>query len=169
MRLRPAERRDLAQIAAVHAASWREAYREMLPQDYLDHRVADDLCRHWAGVEIGAQDVVLVAEDDGETIGFIAVWCRPDPLIDNLHVLPGRRSGGVGRALMAAAADCLLRQGRRSAHLWVLEQNHRATAFYAALGGVAGTRQDKSHFGHRLQSRRIDWPDLSEITRRYAS
>ena len=129
MEIRAAHRGDFSQIAAVQIASWRDAYRGLLPEDYLADRVADDLRGHWKAAEIGPEDVVLVAEDGGAIIGFIAVWCRPEALIDNLHVLPGRRSGGLGRRLMAAAADCLVGKGKRSAHLWVLQANDRAKAF----------------------------------------
>ncbi len=162
MRIRPATPNELSAIAAVHAASWRDAYRDMLPDDYLDHQVSDDLARQWRDLEIGPRDVVLVAEQE-TVVGFIAVWCRPDPYIDNLHVLPQGRSGGIGKKLMQAAAERLVRQGQSTAYLWVLADNHHAIRFYERLGGERAERTDKAIFGHELPNFKIVWSDISTM------
>ncbi|MDP6066875.1 MAG: hypothetical protein QGG75_06420 [Alphaproteobacteria bacterium] len=62
----------------------------MLSDDYLDNKVDDELGETWSSIELSPQDVVLVAEDE-PVVGFIAIWCRPDPFIDNLHVLPEKK------------------------------------------------------------------------------
>ena len=164
LRIRPASPRDLQAIAAIHAASWKDAYRGILPDLYLRQGAAIDLERHWQTVEVRPDDVVLVAEDDG-IAGFIAVWCRPEPFIDNLHVDPARRSRGLGRALMEAAAARLMQMGRSTACLWVLEENRRALAFYEQLGGVRLETANKLVFGHPLPSVKVQWSDLSVLAR----
>ena len=164
VQIRPADSRDIQAIAAVHVASWKDAYKGILPDAYLQCGVSDDLLAHWQQAEIRAEDVVLVAEHEG-VIGFIAVWCRPEPLIDNLHVDPLRRSRGVGRALMQAAAERLMEMGQSTACLWVLAENRRALRFYELLGGVSVERADTAMFGHMLPSIRIRWSDLSAIAR----
>ena len=73
------------------------------PPTYLDNEVGGDLAAQWRDRTITDDDVVLVVEDS-EIVGFIAVWCEPDPFIDNLHIFPARRSGGLGRELMKHAA-----------------------------------------------------------------
>ena len=90
MNIRHAQRSDLPLIAAVQAESWRDTYSDVLPEEYLGDQIAEDLERHWNEVGIKPGDVVIVAEDDG-IVGFIAVWCRPEPFIDNLHVRPSKR------------------------------------------------------------------------------
>ena len=164
MKIRRASRHDLEAIASVHAKSWQDAYRNLLPGDYLRDRVSHDLADHWKGVEIGSDDVVLVAEK-GEIIGFIAVWCRPDPFIDNLHVLPTWRSKGIGRKLMAAAGGDLIRKGHSTAYLWVLRDNQGALKLYERLGGVAKEHADKEVFGHSVQSVKVVWSDISAMVR----
>ncbi len=164
VRIRPAGLHDLQAIAAIHAASWKDAYQGILPDDYLRQGVEADLERHWQTVEIRPDDVVLVAEDNG-IAGFIAVWCRQEPFIDNLHVDPARRSQGLGRALMAAAAAHLLGAGQSTAHLWVLEANRRALALYERLGGVRVETADKAVFGHSLPGIKVQWSDLSILAR----
>ena len=160
MRIRRATRGDRPAIARVHATSWQHAYRGLFSDDFLDNEASGDLGRRWETAEIGPDDVVLVA-DDGGVVGFIAVWCRPDPFIDNLHVLPPWQSKGVGRKLMVAAANQLIQQGKSTVYLWVLADNRRALDFYERLGGVRMECTEKEVFGHRLSSVRILWPDLS--------
>lgn len=165
MKIRAASQLDRPAIAAVQTASWRATYRGMLPDEYLDHEVAGDLSCHWATVGFLPDDVVLVA-DDGQVVGFIAIWCRPDPYIDNLHVMPDRQSEGVGRKLMVAGAEELRRRGHGTAYLWVMENNLRAIRFYEGLGGVRTKLEDKDVFGHMVPNFRIEWRDLSVIAER---
>ncbi len=160
--IRHAQPFDHGSIAAVQTESWRDAYAGVLPKEYLAGQLALDLERHWSRVDIQPGDVVLVAEEDG-IVGFVAVWCRPEPFVDNLHVKPPQRSKGVGSELMRAAARELISQDQTTASLWVLESNHRALRFYERLGGVCTGRATKNHFGHELESVRIVWSDLALI------
>jgi ribosomal protein S18 acetylase RimI-like enzyme len=163
MIIRSARDSDLPAIAALQAQSWQDTYSDVFPAAYLAHGITGDLERHWRELEILPGDVVLVAEEDG-MIGFIAVWCRPAPYIDNLHVKPSLRSTGVGSALMNAATEQLIQQGHRTAYLWVVESNKRAIQFYERLGGVCTERAIKDLFGHKVSTVKIEWPDISVIT-----
>jgi ribosomal protein S18 acetylase RimI-like enzyme len=168
IRIRRATNDDRLMLAALQAASWRNAYRDALPADYLTDDLDADLERHWRATDIAEEDVVLVAEDDEDRsiVGFIAVWVRPDPYIDNLHVRPGQRSRGIGRRLMAAAAERLMAAGQMGAYLWVLASNQRAIAFYESLGGVTVEEALQPLFAYQVPNYRIEWKDLSEIVRR---
>jgi ribosomal protein S18 acetylase RimI-like enzyme len=106
----------------------------------------------------------LVAEDNG-IIGFIAVWCRPNPFIDNLHVKPSRRSNKVGSTLLKSAARRLMQLGHRTAYLWVVASNERALRFYTRLGGVCSDRAMKNLFGHEVPNIKVEWSDISVIGR----
>jgi ribosomal protein S18 acetylase RimI-like enzyme len=158
--IRFAKRTDLPRIAEIQFASWKDAYAEVLPADYRNGQMAADLRARWESADIRPDDVMLVAEKTA-VIGFIAVWCRPDPFIDNLHVIAGERSCGVGAALMRSAAGRLSRMGRTAAHLWAVEQNPRAIRFYLRLGGIRQERAVKVLFGHPARCVKIVWPDIS--------
>jgi len=67
-------------------------------------QIVRDFERHWSEIEIKDEDTVLVAEEDS-LVGFVAIWCRPIPFIDSLHVRPSHRSKRVGSALMKANAS----------------------------------------------------------------
>jgi len=163
--IRRAEQQDRPRLAAVQAASWKDAYRDVLPADYLAGELDADLDRHWQSIDLTEDDVVLVAEA-GEVTGFIAVWVRPDPYVDNLHVRPGLRSKGVGRRLMVAAAERLMAAGHTTAYLWVVAGNDRAIDFYERLGGVRTEQAMQPLFDNLVLNYRIEWNDLSGIARR---
>jgi ribosomal protein S18 acetylase RimI-like enzyme len=162
MKIRPANRVDLQKIAAIHIDSWRDTYADVLPAELLERRIEPFLEKHWAEIVIQKEDLVLVAES-GSIVGFIAVWCRPAPFIDNLHVTASLRSQKVGTALMRAAASELIQQGHYTAYLWVFESNKNAIRFYERLGGVQKEKAMRSIFGHDVLSRKIEWVDLNAI------
>ncbi len=167
VRIRPATADDKPAIAAIHAASWKTAYRGDLPDAFLDTEVDAAMAAAWAETDWTDGDVVLLAEDP-EPFAFIAIWCGPDhpaPYIDNLHTLPDRRSQGIGGRLMAAARD-LLANGRNGAYLWVLSSNSRATDFYLRLGGVTGPSEVHDIFGHDVEVTKISWTDLTPLAQR---
>ncbi len=162
MFIRRARQADLMDIAVLHTESWRGAYANVLPEGYLYDQLAIDLQRHWSSIKIRATDVVLVAEEI-EMIGFIAVWCRLDPFIDNLHVKPSKRSNRIGSNLMRSAARQLLLLGHQTAYLWVVSSNKRAIRFYERLGGVCTDRALKNLFGFEVPNTKVEWSDIAVI------
>jgi ribosomal protein S18 acetylase RimI-like enzyme len=165
MIIRSATASDVQAIAELHMESWRDAYADVLPEAYLEAPIRRDLQRYWHGIDVRGDDILLVAEAQS-TLGFIAVWCRPDPFIDNLHVKPSHRCQKIGTALMQAAARRLLESGHQSAYLWVFKANANAIDFYTRLGAETTVQADKSVFGHHVPSQRMQWKDLSVIAER---
>ena len=135
---------DADAVAALMTATWRSAYRGILPDAYLDERLADEKLAHWRRklAALEPDDIVLGLEGEDGLEGFIAVW--PDAtlidggFIDNLHARTDRWRRGIGRALMAGAAERMLAAGRRQAWLTVYPQNLRAVRFYESMGGQRG-------------------------------
>ena len=162
IKIRPATRPDLEAIAALHIESCRDAYSHIFPAEFLEEQLPENLRRHWRTIEIRSEDLVLIAEEDA-LVGFIAVWCRPAPFIDNLHVRPSHRSNKVGTALMAAVAEQLIDRGHKTAYLWVFESNGRAKRLYERLGGVKREKTERAVFGYDVLSRKIEWDDLTSI------
>lgn len=140
--LRRAGAGDWAAVAAIHAASWRSAYRGIYPDAYLDDEAPEERRDFWreALAEWDPQvDAVFLAEDGGVPVGFACVRREAEPagpLLDNLHVLPVRKGEGIGRRLIAAAAAWLVGQDPEAAlQLGVWSDNLAARGFYARLGG----------------------------------
>ena len=161
MKIRKATRSDFQDIAAVHVESWKDTYSDVLPAEFMAGQIERELARHWRETEIQNQDIVLVAEQDS-LVGFVAVWCRPVPFIDNLHVKPSHRSKKLGTALMQAAVKELIHKGHKAGYLWVFERNEKAIRFYDRLGGVQKEKAIKSIFEYDVPSLKIEWDDLKK-------
>lgn len=172
LNVRKAGSEDADLIAYMHATSWKDAYRNILPQEYLDDDLEGERKRHWHKKmnELNGNDFVLIAEEDGLPVGFISVWevhnGDYDALVDNLHVLPGKKGKGKGSMLIAYAAEKLIELNKRSFYLWVLDQNVPARLFYERIGGMA---KDKSVFeimGKKIPETRFVWTDLNLLLKR---
>lgn len=165
--IRPATETDAPAIAELHQRSWRSAYRGLLPDSYLDGTAGDQLAAHWATAfhRDEPRRVILVALAPDGIAGFVAAWPKgPDTaLIDNLHVAPGQRGGGLGRRLMGRAAAELRRLGFRAVFLEVIEGNHDARGFYRRLGGVEGALFVEPIGGHPTRVIPVAWNSLAML------
>jgi ribosomal protein S18 acetylase RimI-like enzyme len=162
VKIRPAATKDLPDIASLHIQSWRDAYAGVLPASFLNEPLEQEFTSYWRDIAIQSQDVVLVAEN-AYLCGFIAVWCRPTPYIDNLHITPYLRSKNIGTTLLTSAAEVLLAQGHRTAYLWVFESNQKAVRFYERMGGVITETSPQDIFGYSIPSLKVEWSDLAII------
>jgi ribosomal protein S18 acetylase RimI-like enzyme len=138
---------DVEAVAGLHADSWRRHYRGAYSDAYLDGDVGADRLEVWSQ-RLAADDgstVTLIAVDKGALVGFVHVAYDADPrwgsLVDNLHVVWGRKRDGIGSRLLAAAARAVVEHGEDGVYLWVLEQNTEAQAFYEARGGRRADRR----------------------------
>ncbi|MEM7314679.1 MAG: GNAT family N-acetyltransferase [Planctomycetota bacterium] len=138
---------DAEDIAKLHTSSWQTAYKGMFSDDFLANHALNDRRQVWqTRLEHPALgQVVWVAEEDGELLGFVCLFMDHDDqhgaLLDNLHISPDQKRRGIGRQLMLRAIDCLKEHDDRSGmYLWVFSENVSAIQFYEKLGGqVAGT------------------------------
>lgn len=114
-----------------------------------------------------ARDVVLVAEDGEQFLGFIAVWTdhRGPALIDNLHVAPDRRGKRIGEKLLRAAARRLRARRIRRAFLWAFVANLSAIRFYTRLGGLADRRSFREFPPATPACQRMTWRRLDPLCR----
>lgn len=151
--LRHARPADAGLLAAIHAASWQATYRGILPDEFLDDEVSNERAAFWHARMHAPDDgrrLVQIAELEGEAVGFVCVE-RPigsawGALLDNLHALPRHQRIGVGKLLIGAAQDWARACGETQIHLYVLEGNTAAIAFYERQGWqFAGREPD--HMG----------------------
>ena len=151
--IRPAIPDDARAIAAVHVASWRSAYRDLLPEQVLAGLSIEEREQMWrdglAGEEPGS---ALVAEDARQIIGFVGFGpSRDDDAPDYLgevyalYVLPERWRSGLGRRLLEEAERSLREAGSEEARLWVLDTNEPAHRFYEAMGWRADGARRREH------------------------
>ena len=142
MAIRRAEPADAGAIAEVRVASWRSAYRGLLPDSLLDAMSVQDIESRWrAWIEKGRIEV-FVLQKETRTVGFVAVGPTRDEDLDDervgeiyaIYVRPDEWRKGYGSALLSRAIESLMEQGRTEVTLWVLRDNERGTRFYDACG-----------------------------------
>lgn len=167
--LRAGEPADVQGIARLHAESWRKTYRGLFSDSFLEGPVyaeREALWRKRLATWEAARNVVLLAERDGRLCGFASVLLDTEPAwgarLDNLHVDPGLKGGGIGRALLRAAAQWVVKNhSGNMLHLMVFEGNVAARGFYDAMGGQCVERRAVTvEDGTRLHELRYVWRDL---------
>ena len=135
---------DAKAIAQVHISSWQDAYRDLMPSQFLSGLQATLTRReaHWVrSLALGAS-TVWVAEVGQQVVGWIAVGASRDEdavqanvgEVMAVYVLAEHWYTGVGLALWKAGLQDLLAQGYERLTLWVLAGNERAIRFYRRAG-----------------------------------
>lgn len=159
---------DADQIAALHARSWQTTYRGIMSDDYLDNEVEAERLAVWRErfAAMPATRQVILAENDGQLVGFTCVMLHDDPvygaLIDNLHADPAQKGRGIGRELMRRAAGWVREQATESPlYLWVYVKNRAAIGFYDRMGGT--NRETVQHENGPVF--RYVWPDAETLVR----
>ncbi|MBV8301697.1 MAG: GNAT family N-acetyltransferase, partial [Candidatus Dormibacteraeota bacterium] len=135
--IRSATAGDVHAIAALHLASWRTAYRGIVPDAFLNGVTIDSRIERWtrAVTAPAVQRVTtLVATSEQAVIGVSSFGPGRDHEssgeIYALHVLPGHTRRGVGAALFNQSTRMLRHMGFASVTLWVLRDNQAARLFY---------------------------------------
>lgn len=149
--IRPAEPADAPAIAAVHDASWREAYRGIIPGAELERMVERRGPAWWrSAVRRGAPIRVL---DTGEGVRGYASYGRnrtralpQSGEIFEIYLDPLYQGMGLGQRLFGQARGDLKRRGLNGLVVWALVGNERACGFYRHLGGRAAL-QGLERFG----------------------
>ena len=158
MTLRRATPADAAAVGHIHVESWNVAYRGIMPDEVIARTNLAYRTPFWAE-RIARRDwPVFVLEEAGEVVGFCHLVPTPDPdddttkvgHIPSIHVLPGLRGKGRGRALLDRATAEFRRRGFREVTLWVLEGNTAARRFYEKVGFHADGGR-KTHPGTDVQ------------------
>jgi ribosomal protein S18 acetylase RimI-like enzyme len=167
IRCRRAGPHDAEGLARLHADSWRDDYRGIYSDAFLDGDLLGDRLAVWRErlAESHPDRFTLVAESEDGIVGFIHVILDADPtcgaVVQNLHVAHDCLRRGIGSALVSEGAAAV-RERRPSSgvYVWVREDNPRARAFYEAVGGVSAGQERGGPFpdGSRATVLRYVWP-----------
>jgi ribosomal protein S18 acetylase RimI-like enzyme len=132
---------DCRAVAELHVTSWRVAYADILPADYLAGLSVDRREGSWRQVLGEARSELLLARRGEAVLGFASFGASRDQdappargEVWAIYVHPDAWSSGVGRRLLDATRERLVATAHDSVSLWVLAGNARAIRFYAAAG-----------------------------------
>ncbi|MEN8040153.1 MAG: GNAT family N-acetyltransferase [Actinomycetota bacterium] len=173
LRIRPADLSDAEQIAAMHVASLRETYAEIMPRDTVDRVDVATWTEIW--VERLAERAkhgrhVEIADLDGAAAGFVYFGSSADNDVGDsstghiysLYTSPHVVRRGIGSVLVRQALNTMSEMGFEDVTLWVVVGNAAAMAFYEHHGWTRdGARRtemialdDATGDGHPLETLR---------------
>lgn len=157
--LRPAEPKDAAAIGAIRVAAWQAAYRNFLPQSFLE-RLDPDANIESLRSQLAQQNddfKVWLAEADQMVAGFCITGkpryqAQPNSLeIWAINVLPHYWRRGFGRQLITQMINAHKDQYSRLC-LWCIKGNSAAENCYQQLGFIPSGQERSTTYltGHAL-------------------
>ncbi|MET4122017.1 ribosomal protein S18 acetylase RimI-like enzyme [Bradyrhizobium sp. JR1.5] len=170
--IRCGNKADVAQIATIHVASWRDTYARILDPKFLSDEIEACQFALWSArlCDRGVNQLVDVAlGTSGRILGFICCYREFSPvwgsLVDNLHVVAEARAQGIGEKLFRSVVGQLSETNSKlGLYLWVFEANEAGLRFYKRLGGrVVEKRGAELPAARGKAVLRVHWATLSQI------
>jgi ribosomal protein S18 acetylase RimI-like enzyme len=166
--IRPARAEDAEAIARVRVDSWRETYRGMIPQTYLDAMKLEESRALWEKVLTAGSNVVsvFVAEHGADIVGFASgnMLAEPkhgfDAELSAVYVRREFQGAGIGRRLVSETAVALSQRDASGLIVWVIAGNKRARTFYERLGAELVIEQAFQWDGMNLVEAGYGWRKL---------
>ncbi len=140
---------NLLEISNIYERSWKYAYKNIIPQDYLDSIPTG----RWANsiMKTGMNNLILI--ENGLIIGT-ASFCKSrwDNHSDfgevvSIYFLPDYIGKGYGHHLLKKCIEELNGLGFSKILLWVLEENMRARKFYEMNGFICSEEYLNDNIG----------------------
>ena len=140
---------DLLEISNIYECSWKYAYKNIIPQEYLDSIPKG----RWANriTKDGMFNLVII--ENGLIIGTSGIcrsrWKQYSDYgeIVSIYFLPEYMGKGFGNHLLKRCIEELKRLGFDRILLWVLEDNIRARKFYEKNGFVCSDEYLNDNIG----------------------
>ena len=160
---------DAADIAHVHVATWRSAYRDLLPTDFLASLSESQYEERWTRT-LGDPDTrIYVAESASGIVGFASGG--PERAGETgfagelyaIYVLQEAQGHGHGRRLINASVRGLRELGLADMIVWVLRDNAPARKFYERLGGKYVRVQQITIGSSLLYEVAYGWRSLNDV------
>lgn len=119
---------DIDKVRQLYISGWQNAFKGIVPQDYLDNMNLDN----WAPPLNGA----YILTDGKNVLGTSSISSARDNCFEgwgeiiSIYVLPELIGQGYGHLLFEFVKEKLLKLGYNKIYLTVFEDNKRARKFY---------------------------------------
>jgi GNAT superfamily N-acetyltransferase len=140
-KVRPATLRDAKNIAELHNATVREAFKTLIADTQIPAVAIEKRQAYWREAIEFSEPQVHVALDEDKIVGFVGFdRCRDKgtpPTMGEIWAIyaePVYWSKGVGLALWDAAREGLIEEGCTHVSVWVPIANERAMRFHELAG-----------------------------------
>jgi ribosomal protein S18 acetylase RimI-like enzyme len=163
MEIRAVRLEDAAAVARVQVASWREAYRQLFPDEVLAGLSEAARAERWTRIlsEAAPRHQMWVLDEGAGIVGFASTGPnRNEELLAEgagelwaIYLHPDTFGRRLGVPLLERAVQGMRDDGFSFATLWVLEGNARARRFYEREGWEHdGAIKSEAHEGVTLPS-----------------
>ena len=166
----PAGPDDAQALAEVHVASWRESYRGLIADSFLDRMSVPVHAQRFyrSLMHPGEHDATLAAADRHGLVGYAAGGPSRsrragEAEVHTLYVRLAAQRQGLGRRLLVASARVFADMGARSLMISTLRDNLPARRFYEHLGGKAEAPRRELGPGGVLYEVSYYWPDIRKL------
>ena len=139
--IRPVELRDVGKMASVHVLTWKTAYRNIFPQDFLDNLSTDLWIKRFNDMIVNKRSFAFVAEFEKKIVSDIILGKSRDKNFDTLgeiyaiNVLPDYQKQNIGKTLiLKALSELQYKHCYKSVFLKVVDKNENARKFYEHMG-----------------------------------
>ncbi len=137
-----AKETDAPTIAHLRQRVWTETYRNIYPEEMIDHfdyawHTRQDLARIQSPVYL----VYLIMEA-GEAVGYLTLKTGKRLLLLSVYILADHRRRGIGRAAFRLIRRYCIDQGIAGFTCQCQSRNGQAMAFYHAMGGMITARDE---------------------------
>lgn len=130
---------DVPGLLRIYTQSFREQGRGVYSEEQLAQLAPTGRAKEFASQVIDRPDrVVLVAEEDGELVGWGGVRLDDGSLL-GVYVAPGAMNHGIGRAVLEAVERTAYHEGLRTLSVFAALN---AVGFYEACGYIRVGKRD---------------------------
>ncbi len=169
LKIREAKPDDAPQIAEVHIKSWRQAYKGIVHQSYLDNGLdINERTKRWHENLAESRKGTFLAFDGEILVGFSTVGkSRDDDYSDYgelyaIYLDPDYFGKSVGKALFQRSLEYAITQGFKKMFVSVLSYNKIGRDFYERLGAVPieNSEEELTIDGQPYLEMKYEWKEL---------
>ena len=150
MSTRKATLADIDGLVDVHIASWKVAYKGLMPDEVLENISPVKRRENWDRNLRDSKSQTVIYEQDARVVGFASFGPSRDDDADNsliaelmgLYVHPDAWRRGIGRTLWVQVEIALVTKFKEVT-VWLLRDNEPAKEFYQAMGFTYEEGRDK--------------------------
>ena len=142
IRIREAAASDVKETARVITMTWKETYKDIVPDDKLSGLSSDNFVNYLKDDVLSEDKVVFVAENEFQAIvGMVSGGPIKqdvegyDAEMYALYVIPDMQGHGIGVALFRSLIVWLKNKGLKKVSAWVFAENNISITFFDAWHG----------------------------------
>ena len=164
MIIRDAVYDDIDKIAKLYISNWKETYKGLLPEDYLNSLTKEYAVEKW-NKYLKNKNHIFVAYEGNEFLGFVASKKDDNEegywYLDSLHITKNSRGKGIGTKLIYKVGKYALTNGYQCMSICIVKGNDSAKSIYKKLGAVHYKYFIDDFGGVKSNSEKLIWENLN--------